>query len=155
MQETYRLRYLRGKKLQVFRAVAGAIVPPDDSDPGAGTLRSAGIADWAIARLPENLRKKLLLLLSIVNFLGIFAGLRLFVNLSPEKQNRLLSFLESGPIGLFRMGFFGLKNYASLGYYSQESVWKQIGYEGPLTPQVPYPDAAIRGLCDGSWEVTE
>ncbi|MEW5737169.1 MAG: hypothetical protein AB1921_20160 [Thermodesulfobacteriota bacterium] len=155
MAETYRLRYLRGKKLNVFLAVAQSIVPADGTDQGAGTLQSAGIADWAIARLAPQLRKKLLVLLFLVNILGLFFGGRFFVNLSPEKRNRLLSWMESGPLGPFRMGFFGLKNYACMGYYSQEKTWKSIGYEGPLTPQVPYSDPAIRGLCNGSWEVTE
>ena len=51
------------------------------------------------------------------------------------------------------MGFFGLKSYVCMGYYTREDAWKTLGYEGPLLPDRPFPDPTIRALCRGELEV--
>lgn len=152
---TYRLKYLTGKRLEVFLAAADVIIPPDGTGPGGGTMATAGVADWSLGRMPEALRKKFLLLLVVLRVLGLFFGLKFFQNLSDEKKIRVLAWMESAPIGLFRMGFFGLKNFVCMGYYTREDIWRAIGYDGPVHPDVAFSDPAIRDLCTGLAEVVQ
>ncbi len=154
MADVYKCRYLTGKKLNVFLAIADCIIPPDADSPGGGTMQTAGVVDWALERMAPALRSQLLLLIMVVEFMGIFFGGRTFSKNSENAKLRQLAWMESGPIGLFRMGFFGLKSYACMGYYTREDVWKTIDYEGPMQPDVPFVDPVIRGICQGKIEVS-
>ena len=147
MENFYQNKFLIGRRLKTFLAVAACIVPDDDEFEGAGTPATASVVDWALARMPENLRKKFLLLLMVVEILGVFFGGRFFSNNSKAAKNRQLLWMESGPVGLLRMGFFGLKNFACMGYFCREDVWKFIGYDGPVDPDIPFADQAIRKMC--------
>jgi len=153
MAEVYRCKYLRGLRLKVFLAVANRIVPPDGDLPGAGAMTTAGIVDWALERMEPALRRQLLLLFLAVEPLGILFGGKPFTWNSPAAQDRQLAWMENNPIRLLRMGFFGLKTYVCMGYYTREDVWKSIGYEGPLRPDLPFPDATVRALAQGRLEV--
>lgn len=113
----------------------------------------AGIVDWAIDHMEPDLRKMLLLFLTVFEYLGFIFGLKPFSKLSPERQDRQLRWLERFPIGKIRMGFFGLKTYSCMGYYSLEKVWPTIGYGGPLVADRAFPDETIRALQKGQLEV--
>jgi hypothetical protein len=153
-RESYRRRYLKGRALRTFLAAADCIVPPEPDGPGGGTLIAAGIVDWSLDRLAPALRKRFSLFLTVVETAGIFFGGRPFSSNSRSAQVRQLAWMESGPVGLFRMGFFGLKNYVCMGYYTQDAVWARIGYDGPLLTDRPHPDPAVRALCRGEATVT-
>ena len=153
MSEQYKLKHLTGRRLKVFLAVADRIVPKDDDSPGGGTMATAGVVDWALDRTQPDLRSQLLLFIMVVEFLGVFFGGRPFSKNSDEKKDRELKFLENARVSLFRMGFFGLKSYVCMGYYTREEVWKTLGYEGPLMPERNFPDPAIRALCQNRMEV--
>jgi len=58
MAEVYRCKYLTGRRLKIFLAVADRIVPPDEDSPGAGTMQTAGIVDWSMGRLQQGLRSQ-------------------------------------------------------------------------------------------------
>lgn len=154
MKTTYRLEHLRGRALRVFLAVADQIIPPDDT-PGGGTLATAGVVDWALNRLDPHLRALFLKFLVLVDFMGIFFGGRTFTRNSAAAQARQLRWMESCPVGKLRMGFFGLKSYVCMGYYTREATWASIGYGGPHVPDRPYPEALIRDLEQGRVEVVE
>ena len=76
------------------------------------------------------------------------------MSFSDAARIKELKFLESAPVGLFRMGFFGLKSYVCMGYYTREDIWREINYDGPLLPDREFPDPVIRALCDGELEVS-
>lgn len=154
MAEVYKLKYLRGKRLKIFLAIADRIIPPDADSAGGGTLVTAGIADWALERMAPGLRGLLLTLLLGVEIMGVFFGGLPFTMNSDAAKDRQLRWMERGPIGRLRMGFFGLKTYICMGYYTREDVWKTIHYEGPLVDR-PFPDPVIRALCQGGREVSE
>jgi len=154
MAEVYRLKYLKGRRLRVFLAVADRIIPPDGDSPGGGTMQAAGIVDWTLGRLDPGMRAQLLALMLGVEVLGFFFGAKPFTMLSDEKKDKLLAWMEGCPIRLFPLGFFGLKSYACIGYYPREDVWKQINYSGPVLPDREFPDKVIRLLCQGKLEVT-
>lgn len=154
MKPTYRLQHLRGRQLRVFLAVADQIVPPDES-PGAGTLATAGVVDWALNRLDPELRGLFLKFLVLVDFMGVFFGGRTFTRNSRAAQERQLRWMESCPIAKLRMGFFGLKSYACMGYYTREDTWPSMHYGGPHVPDRPFPEPMIRDLERGTVEVVE
>jgi len=153
MSQKYKLQYLNGRKLDTFLAVADRIVPPDGDAPGAGTMETAAVVDWAMNRMSPGLRKQLMLLLTVVEVMGVFFGGRPFTKNSDAAKDRQLKWMESGPIGLFRMGFFGLKSYSCMGYYAREDIWETFDYEGPIYADRQFPDPVIRGLCQGTAEV--
>lgn len=153
MAASYQLKHLTGNKLKTFLALADRIIPPDEDSPGGGTLQTAGVVDWALDKMPVELRKKILLFLSVIELLGFFFGGKSFSKNSPAAQDRELRWLENNPLRLFRMGFFGVKTYACMGYYTREDVWKTFDYDGPVVGNKPYAETEIRDLCQGKMEV--
>ncbi|HUT54098.1 MAG TPA: hypothetical protein VM658_11970 [bacterium] len=153
MAEVYQLKYLTGRRLKVFLAVADRIVPADAEGPGAGNMATAGVVDWALGRIDPALRSQILMLLIALEFLGVLFGGRPFTRNSAAAQDRELKFLENSPVRVLRLGFFGIKSYACMGYYAREDTWKSMGYEGPLVPDRPFPDDVVRALCQGRIEV--
>lgn len=155
MADTYQLQYLTGKRLKVFLAVADRIVPPDDASPGAGTMETAGVVDWALGKLDPDLRKLFLIFLLLVEYLGIIFGGLPFSKNSARARDRQLRWMESCGISKFRMGFFGIKSYVCMGYYPREDLWETFEYGGPHVPERAYPDNTIRLLCQRKLEVVE
>jgi len=153
MAQVYKLKYLTGRKLKVFLALADRLIPPDADSPGAGTLTTAGVVDWAMGRMPEGLRGQFLAFLLGLEVMGLFFGLKPFSASGPAAQDRELKWVESCPLRPLRLGFFGLKSYVCMGYYTREDVWPTIAYEGPLQPERPFADPVIRALCRGELEV--
>lgn len=153
MNDAYKCKYLTGIRLKVFLAAADRIVPPEGDLPGAGTMSTAGIVDWALDRLEPALRKKLLLLFFILEPLGLFFGGRLFSKASTHNRDRLLKWMESNPISALRLGFFGIKTYVCMGYYTRDEIWQTIGYDGPIRANLKFSDETIRALAQTKIEV--
>ncbi len=147
------LNYLKGRRLAVFLAAADIVIPADEHGPGAGTISTAQVVDWALARLPRGLRLLFLLLLYLIEFLGLFFGGRFFSNNTAQARERQLAWMEKNPVRPLRLGFFGIKNYCSMGYYTREDVWKTIGYGGPLKKDAAFADPLIREVCQGHKEI--
>ena len=152
---TYRLQYLTGRRLNVFLAAADTIIPPDEDTPGGGSIETAAVVDWAFRRLDPDLLALFLKFLLIVDLLGIFFGGRTFKNNSPEARARQFHWMENCPIAKLRMGFFGLKSYCCMGYYTREETWPTFGYEGPHVPERPFHDDTIRQLEQGQLNIAE
>ena len=53
---------------------------------------------------------------------------RPFESLAGDRQDRVLRWLEGGPVSLLRKGFWGLKVMVFMGYYGQVESWPEIGY---------------------------
>ena len=155
MMQTYCLQHLTGTRLRTFLAAADRIIPPDDDSPGGGTMQTAGVVDWALGKMPEALRKKFLLFFTVIEIFGVFFGGKPFSKCSTSAQDRELKWLESNTIRLFRMGFFGVKTYICMGYYSREDVWKTFNYDGPVVSGRAYVDSVIREMCQAKIEVVE
>jgi len=152
---TYRLQHLTGNKLKTFLAVADRIIPPDDDSPGGGTMQTAGVVDWALDKMPKGLRKRIMLFITVIEILGYFFGGKPFSKCNPSVQDRELKWLENTPLRLFRMGFFGVKTYVCMGYYTREDVWRTFDYDGPVVKERAYVDSIIREMCQSKVEVVE
>lgn len=155
MKDSYQLQFLTGRKLRVFMAVADRIIPPDDDSPGGGTLATAGMTDWYMARLDPKMRKLFLLFLVVTDFIGVFFGGRTLSRNSAAAQDRQLRWMENCPVSKIRMGFFGMKSYACMGYYTREEIWPTINYGGPHLPERAFPDPTVRLLSQGALKVSE
>jgi len=153
--DTYRLQHLTGLRLRVFLAAAEVVIPETDESPGGHSLATAGVVDYALDRLDPQLRGLFLKFLILVEVLGVFFGGLPFSRNSLAARERQLRWLERCPISKLRMGFFGLKSYVCMGYYTREDIWPTIAYDGPHVPGRPFPDPVIRALCQRSLEVAE
>jgi len=145
----YHFKHLAGRRQKTFLAIAEEIIPADDSGPGGGTIATAALADWAIARLDPSLQKLLMVFLTVWEYLGLLFGGKPFTRLSSEARQRQMRWFERSPIPALRTGFFGLRAMALMGFYCREDVWPSIGYEGPLLFDRPFPDPEIRALQKG------
>ena len=153
--KAYHLKHLTGIKLKTFLAFADRIIPPDDDSPGGGTMQTAGVVDWALEKMQKDLRKKFMLFITVVEIFGYFFGGKPFSKCNDAAKDRELRWLENNPIRLFRMGFFGVKTYSCMGYYSREDVWRTFDYDGPIVSDRPYVDSIIREMCQGKVQVVE
>lgn len=137
--------YLKKRRRKIFISIASSIVPAENQ-----TIheKTASVADWALGRMEAKLRVRVLAFLWVVEGLSVFIAGKPFTRLSPDKQNQVLVYLESSGLSLFRMGFFGVKTYVCMGYYTRREVWEKIGYPGPSDLGIPYPDPRIRSFCD-------
>ena len=154
MPDSYQCQFLTGSKLKIFLAVADRIIPPDEDSPGGGTMLTVGVVDWALQRMPEHLRKKFLLFFMVTEFLGFFFGGKPFTKNDEARKDKQLKWMENGPIKLFRMGFFGVKTYICMGYYTREDIWPTFDYDGPILADREYVDPVIRKICEGKIEVS-
>lgn len=153
--QTYQLQHLRGSRLKTFLAAAARIVPGDNDAPGANTLETAGVVDYALGRLDPDLRALFFKFLGAVEVMGVFFGGRTFSKNSASARDRQLRWLERSPISKFRLGFFGLKSYVCMGYYTREDIWRELHYGGPHVFDRAAPDPVLRALCNGTAEVRE
>lgn len=118
--------------LATFRAAASCIVPDDEGSPGAGSDAAIAIADRALSARPARDRRLLGTFLRAVELLPVLRYGRTFSALAHADRVATLAWLENTRLSAkLRQGFFGLKTFALMGYYSQGDVWGDIGYPGP------------------------
>ncbi|TAL62326.1 MAG: hypothetical protein EPN85_02950 [Bacteroidetes bacterium] len=155
MSKIYRLKYLKKNRLLTFFSVADRVIPADTNSPGGGSMETAAVVDWYMKRVPENIRKKILLFLDVIQFTGLFFGGNFFSSNNIQAQERQLKWMENNKIRLFRMGFFGIKTFIEMGYYTREDIWSAISYDGPVLPGRTYSDSTIRELCQNTLKISE
>ncbi len=87
-----------------------------------------GLIEVALRDRPQALTRRLQLFLHLVQWLPVVRYGRPFTSLKAAQRTRFLSFLEDHPIQLIRVGFWGLRTLALLGYYGRAEVAAAIGY---------------------------
>ena len=137
-QRTDGYRFFDATTLPVFAAAAACIVPEEPGSPGGGDPRCLGVADAMIAERPAADQRLLRAFLRAVQLLPVLRYGRPFTKLSPTQRSAVLRFLEQNRlVPRLRAGFFGLKNFALLGYYGSDLPFAELGYPGPRT-DAPY-----------------
>jgi hypothetical protein len=102
--------------------------------PEASALDDKGWADLealiqvALRDRPRALKRRLRLALYLIQWLPLLRYGRPFTSLNRTQRTRFLSFLDDNPILLVRVGFWGLRALALLGYYGRPEGAKAIGY---------------------------
>lgn len=155
MPKIYRLKYLRKNRLLAFLSMAECILPADTNSPGGGSMQTAAVVDWYMKKMPMNIRKKVLLFIDIVQYAGFFFGGKKFSDNTMQARERQLKWIENNKVSVFRMGFFGVKTFIEMGYYTREDIWSSIDYDGPVLPGRAYADSTIRELCQNTLEISE
>lgn len=113
----------------VFRAVVCTVVPEGrDLDESDWDELEALVRD-SLERRPAHLRRRLALFMWLVQWAPLLRYGRPFTALNPTPRSRVLSWLQNHRISLIRIGFWGLRTLAMLGYYGRPAAAKAIGYE--------------------------
>lgn len=108
-----------------FGAFLEVVVPEAHTD----IVRAA---DRMISSKPASIQRKMKLFMFVASVLPVFRFFRTFPNLSVDARERFLGWMASGPIGLFRLGFWGLRSVALLAFYGDERSWEGLEYSGPI-----------------------
>jgi hypothetical protein len=127
-----RYRFFDAGTAATFRAAADCIVPAEPGSAGAGCEQAVRVADAMLARRAAPDRRKFAAFLRALELLPVVRYGRRFSSLSPELRSRVLAFLSATGIHpLLRVGAFGVKTYALMGYYGSELAWTEMHYPGP------------------------
>lgn len=111
-----------------FRAVVSTLVPESAELEEAGWRELETLIESSLTSRPRSLRHRLSLFLHLVQWLPLFRYGRPFTALSPARRARFLASLQEHPIELIRIGFWGLRALAFLGYYGRDATARAIGY---------------------------
>ncbi|KAB2930254.1 MAG: hypothetical protein F9K24_17615 [Leptonema illini] len=124
-----------------LRAMAEAIVPIAEGD---ASLQNEIVANFKqiYADLDAVSQKKILLFFKALRVLSFLRSFRDWRGMNAGERHRFFAAIESFPVGLIRAGFFGLRSLILLSYYSTQTAWQRIGYEGPLVNRSIYANHA-------------
>ena len=111
-----------------LRAIGVTIVPEAARlDEAAWMALETIIAD-ALAPRPPRMRRQLLLLIRLIEWLPLLPYGRPFSGLDPARRTRVLATLQNAPLLLLRRGVWGLLTLLLMGYYGRADVQRAIGY---------------------------
>lgn len=114
----------------VFRAIAQTVVPEAARlDPGAWS-EVERIVEEALAPRAPRLRRQLVILIRLLQWLPLLRYGRPFTALDPDRRTRFLAAIQDAPLLLLRRGFWGLRTLALMGYYARDAAAAEIGYRG-------------------------
>lgn len=77
---------------------------------------------------PRSLRRRLALFLRFLQWAPLFRYGRPFTAIDADDRARFLDWLERSRIDALRVGFWGIRTLALLGYYGRPSAGRAIGY---------------------------
>jgi len=111
-----------------LRAIGSVVLPGPDALDEEGWRRAEAIMEHAVAPRPASVKRQLRLFLRLVNLLPLFRTGRTLSRLPPARRAAFLRRLERSKLTLLRRGLWGVRTLLFMGYYTQESVRKRIGY---------------------------
>ena len=122
------MKSLSQEKAEFLRVLAARIVPETAELDSAGMGRLIGLIDEALLERPPSVRRQFGIYLNLLRWapLARFGGP--FEKLSADRQDAVLRWFESCPVGLLRSGFWGLKVLIFMGYYGQLDTNAVVGY---------------------------
>ena len=77
---------------------------------------------------PAGLHRQLRLLLRVVEWLPVLRYGRPFTSLDSTRRHQFLTSLQDSRVDRVRVGFWGLRTLALLGYYGRPAAAARIGY---------------------------
>jgi len=112
----------------VLKAFVCAVVPEASSLDEAGWTALEELIEVALRHRPPTLKRQLRFALRLIEWLPLVRYARPFTSLHPAQRARFLSLLDTNPIQAVRLGFWGLRTLALLGYYGRPEAAREIGY---------------------------
>lgn len=113
---------------RTFRAVVATIVPQAAELDAGGWHNLEKLVEGMIQERPANLRRQLRLFLRAIEWMPVVRYGRPFTALGAAERTRVLAWLQDHPVTLVRVGFWGLRTMALLGYYGRPDAVQAIGY---------------------------
>ena len=112
----------------VFRSVVTTVVPESSALDGEAWSELEALAESTLRDRPADLQRQLRLFLSLIEWWPVPRYGRRFSSLDAARRFRVLSYLENHPLRRVRVGFWGLRTLALLGYYGRPEAARAIGY---------------------------
>lgn len=112
----------------VFRSVVLTIVPEASGLDQAGWKHLESVVENMLDQRPAAMVRQLRLFLKMIEWLPALRYGRSFSTLDAAKRTRVLSYLQDHPVELMRVGFWGLRTLALLGFYGRPEAAQAIGY---------------------------
>lgn len=112
----------------VFRSIVETVVPDASSLGERGWGEVERIVDGSLSRRPAQVQRQLRLFLVFVQWAPVLRRGHRFISLGAGDRARWLRRLERHPLGIVRVGFWGVRTLALLGYYGREDSVREIGY---------------------------
>jgi hypothetical protein len=112
----------------VFRAVVSTVVPEGEALDAQGWSELEALVQQALSGRAPRLVRSLRLFLRAIQWLPAFRYGRRFTSLGPARRARFLTHLQEHRVDAVRLGFWGLRTLAFLGYYGREAGAREIGY---------------------------
>ncbi len=119
---------LSTEKTEFLLVLAARIVPEIVELDSEGIGRFLNIIDEALASRPAKVRGQFATFLGILRWFPAIRFGRAFEKLDTGQQDAVLRWFEDCPVGLLRVGFWGLKAMVFMGYYGQPETNQLIGY---------------------------
>ena len=112
----------------IFRAVVATVVPEAAAldEPAWRELESA--VESSIADRPPALRRQLRMFLRAIQWWSVLRHGKPFTALPAQARTRFLAYLQDHHLTTIRVGFWGLRTLALLGYYGRPQACDAIGY---------------------------
>ncbi|MCC6317956.1 MAG: hypothetical protein IT361_09720 [Gemmatimonadaceae bacterium] len=111
-----------------FRAVASTVIPEVSALDHEGWSALEAAVERALAKRPEAMRRQLLTLLRLIEYLPVARPFGRFSHLREDRRLVVLRRLERSPLPLMRRGIWGLRTLVMLGYYTQPAIQDALGY---------------------------
>ena len=112
----------------VFRALVCTVVPDAASLDERSWNDAERLVEAALAMRPANLQRRVRLFLRFIEWAPLARYGRRFTSLDAERRARFLTSLQDHPVQLIRLGFWGVRALALMGYYGRPEGAKAIGY---------------------------
>lgn len=112
----------------IFRAVVATVVPEAAAlgEPDWQDLEL--LVDHAVAQRPPSLQRQLRMFLRAIQWWPLLRHRQRFTSMPPQTRTQFLSYLQDHRIETIRVGFWGLRTLALLGYYGRPQARDAIGY---------------------------
>lgn len=112
----------------VFRAVASTVVPEAARLSEAEWDEMMARVEASLRPRPASVRSRLRLFLLLIEWLPVLYHGRRLTRLAPSGRARFLRRLQEHSLRPIRLGFWGVRTLAFLGYYGRDAAALEIGY---------------------------
>ncbi len=104
------------------------MVPEASSLDEEGWAELEALVALSLRDRPPGLQRRLKLFLQLVEWGPLLRYGRRFTSLEPSLRARFLSYLQDHPLDRIRLGFWGIRTLAYLGFYGRRAAAEAIGY---------------------------
>ncbi len=132
------LQVLTSGDVDTLTAIVERMVQSGDpAMPAVRDTQAIATIDRTLASVDEAVVTQLRWLLTIFQYSPPLLAFRMsrFTAMSPEQQDDYLRGWANSRFETCRLAFRALKNLSMLGYYTQDSTWRGIHYDGPWVPR--------------------